>query len=329
MTDPRAADLAIDAPALSALRSSGICRVGLIAISESGWSVVADSPAVFLVLEGIGDCSWETGCAQAVRSMLLVVESGRTVRFSSGGGGMTVLRIALTRHNRWESILGGKNEMRTVRGDPARMESLLRHLLFDSRSAAPERTAMARLGAELFLRLLDLRFREIADKAPSPRVPQLREYWNHVAAALGDAWSNAELARGYGSSTGHFHRLCRTAFGLSPQRLLNRLRMEKAEELLMASERPIRSIAYALGFADPFAFSTAFKRFYGMSPRAYRARSKEHDRPKMAEGAQEHEYVPGDVAAAAGLAAVPDGAQRVGDAARDQPRNGGGGNGGE
>jgi AraC-like DNA-binding protein len=46
--------------------------------------------------------------------------------------------------------------------------------------------------------------------------------------------------------------------------------MGRASLLLARSPRTIESIAADVGYGDPFAFSVAFKRQFGVPPSAYR-----------------------------------------------------------
>ena len=49
-------------------------------------------------------------------------------------------------------------------------------------------------------------------------------------------------------------------------------RLSRACQLLSVTAHAVQSIAAAVGYANPFHFSTRFRRFAGMSPRAYRHR---------------------------------------------------------
>ena len=55
-------------------------------------------------------------------------------------------------------------------------------------------------------------------------------------------------------------------FGISPKQYLNKLRMNRALELLMEQERSVKEIAFACGFLDEKYFSRAFKKKYGYPP---------------------------------------------------------------
>jgi AraC-like DNA-binding protein len=61
--------------------------------------------------------------------------------------------------------------------------------------------------------------------------------------------------------------------GRSPQQQLMWLRMRKAAELLMEGNRKIQSIANAVGYQNPFVFSSTFKRMMGWAPSEYARRT--------------------------------------------------------
>ena len=58
--------------------------------------------------------------------------------------------------------------------------------------------------------------------------------------------------------------------GLSPKQYLQKVRMEKAADLLKETEYDIGAIAISTGHSDVFSFSKAFKKYYGISPSRYR-----------------------------------------------------------
>jgi len=52
--------------------------------------------------------------------------------------------------------------------------------------------------------------------------------------------------------------------------MVARLRLERARHLLRETDEPVKSIAQRVGYANQFAFSTAFKRVTGLSPQGCR-----------------------------------------------------------
>ena len=53
------------------------------------------------------------------------------------------------------------------------------------------------------------------------------------------------------------------------------LRMEKAKEMLKTEHAKISDIAITVGYPDVFTFSKNFRKYVGMSPRAYSTMGKE------------------------------------------------------
>jgi AraC-like DNA-binding protein len=61
--------------------------------------------------------------------------------------------------------------------------------------------------------------------------------------------------------------------GISYSDLVERCRCKAACEALEHTERPIQDISATLGYADASSFARAFRRWTGLSPRAYRNQS--------------------------------------------------------
>jgi AraC-like DNA-binding protein len=102
---------------------------------------------------------------------------------------------------------------------------------------------------------------------------QLEGLWLTVSADLAASWSCAGLARRLACSEEHLRRRCLRRYGESPMRRLCALRMQQAGNLLRATSLSMAAIAAAVGYENPFAFSTAFRRWSGRSPSAFRADS--------------------------------------------------------
>jgi AraC-like DNA-binding protein len=58
----------------------------------------------------------------------------------------------------------------------------------------------------------------------------------------------------------------------SPYQYLQHLRMNRAADLLQNPPRPVKEVAALLGFPDPYNFSRAFKRVFGVSPARFTKR---------------------------------------------------------
>jgi len=86
------------------------------------------------------------------------------------------------------------------------------------------------------------------------------------------AWTVAELARTVGTSRAVLARRFTDLVGEPPMAFLTGWRLALAADLLRRPNVTIADVAYEVGYASPYAFSTAFKRAHGISPKDYRAR---------------------------------------------------------
>lgn len=93
-----------------------------------------------------------------------------------------------------------------------------------------------------------------------------------VQADVGRSWRVGELARVAGLSSVQLERLCRRTLGLSPRSLIQRLRIEQAVSLMLASDRTAGDIAAECGFYDQSSFTRQFRSVLGITPGAYRQR---------------------------------------------------------
>ncbi len=91
-----------------------------------------------------------------------------------------------------------------------------------------------------------------------------------VNADLARNWNVEALAEAAGVSCPHLHYIVRERFGISPMKLVTRLRMERAQEWLIIYDVPQRIIGEMVGYQNEFAFLVAFKRFSGVTPREFR-----------------------------------------------------------
>lgn len=113
--------------------------------------------------------------------------------------------------------------------------------------------------------------RAIAD----PRIaPALRSMHGDPARS----WTLNELARSCAMSRTTFAEYFRKVVGVAPLTYLTEWRMYLAERALREETEPIGVVARSLGYTSESAFSNAFKRFMGKSPKAYR--SAAHSAPQ-------------------------------------------------
>jgi len=77
------------------------------------------------------------------------------------------------------------------------------------------------------------------------------------------------VARELGLPYGRFRKVFRAAVGLGPGEYRLRRRLDRARAELLTG-RPVAAIAAGLGYANPFTFTTLFRKHVGVSPSAWR-----------------------------------------------------------
>lgn len=100
--------------------------------------------------------------------------------------------------------------------------------------------------------------------------PAVIEAVRLLAQETAEPWTMATLAGRVGLSDAYLSRLFCEQMGMPPIAYLNQQRMEQATNLLLHTTHTIGHIAQDVGFADQNYFARSFKRYYGLSPTAYR-----------------------------------------------------------
>ena len=61
--------------------------------------------------------------------------------------------------------------------------------------------------------------------------------------------------------------------GLSVGEFIRNLRLQQAAKLLAAGDTTVAQVTYAVGFANPTHFASAFKKHFGVTPSEYMAKN--------------------------------------------------------
>lgn len=99
---------------------------------------------------------------------------------------------------------------------------------------------------------------------------KLRRVIEAMNERLAEDFSLAYLAERAGLSEYHFSRMFKRATSLSPSQYFIRLRIARARQLLLETDRSIIDIGMDVGYSSPSHFSQVFRREVGVTPRAYR-----------------------------------------------------------
>jgi AraC-like DNA-binding protein len=153
-------------------------------------------------------------------------------------------------------------------GCPVRFGAAANTIAFDRDTLdLPLRTANADLRA-----FLESLARRRLDKFADAELPALVRTRLDEALRQG-TFALSSIARQLGVSSRTLQRRL-AEHGASFHRIVSEARFRRALELLEDTGRTTEDIAATLGFADARGFRRAFRRWSGLSPRAYRARAR-------------------------------------------------------
>ncbi|HEX6620366.1 MAG TPA: AraC family transcriptional regulator [Solirubrobacteraceae bacterium] len=107
---------------------------------------------------------------------------------------------------------------------------------------------------------------------PIPNFIHLRRAKDLIDRRYAEPLDVPTLAQEAYASQAHFARSFKRAFGETPRRYLTRRRIERAQELLRGTDRPLTAVALDVGFDTPSSFSRAFRQITGEPPSAYAKR---------------------------------------------------------
>ncbi|GER91352.1 hypothetical protein KDW_55140 [Dictyobacter vulcani] len=99
---------------------------------------------------------------------------------------------------------------------------------------------------------------------------QMRRLETFIQERLSQDLTLEELAEQTGFSPYYFARIFRQTTGESPHQFVLRQRIERAQQLLAQRNISLVQVALESGFTNQSHFTRTFKRYLGMTPRAYR-----------------------------------------------------------
>lgn len=164
----------------------------------------------------------------------------------------------------------------TCSGGTAAMDMML-HLIADRHGAELARGVANQFHHE--------RIRDEREDQRGGRLGFLNQMPRKVQQAIGIMQRHIEnplplpdIARRVGLSPRQLERLVLRHAGQSPLRLYMQLRVERARELLIYSDRSVIDVAVQAGFSSTSHFTAWYKRIYGAKPSDMRSRSVDPDR---------------------------------------------------
>ncbi len=79
-----------------------------------------------------------------------------------------------------------------------------------------------------------------------------------------------KIASASNITSAYFRNIFKGIYGISPVKYINKIRLEKAKELLEFSKEPIYKIGEKTGFSSAYHFDRTFKQNIGLTPSQYR-----------------------------------------------------------
>ncbi|MEW2385675.1 AraC family transcriptional regulator [Micromonospora sp. NPDC047707] len=109
-------------------------------------------------------------------------------------------------------------------------------------------------------------------RAPGDLLVHLRRARDHIDRHYTEPVDLATVAAVAGLSRFHFQRLFTITYGVSPTAYLSRRRIERAQDLLRATNLTVTEVCHAVGFASLGSFSSRFREIVGEPPRDFQRR---------------------------------------------------------
>jgi AraC-like DNA-binding protein len=256
-----------EAPVVAALEALGIAHTGLISAPAPYRILRSTLPNAYFIatVSGVGRVFLEGEWRECPPGHAVLLMPGVLNAFESlPGVPWQHCWVRMRAHSKVS--LGPIDRMQIVSPwNPAP----LRHAILGLREAALNHSAPALLEkwADLVLQSV------VAFSQKTDADPRLVRLWDAVSENLARPWTLEEMSRVAALSPEHVRRLSKSATGRSPRSQLTALRMQRATQLLGNPALSLGQIAEAVGYASPFAFSTAFKKTVGYSPSTYTGRN--------------------------------------------------------
>jgi AraC-like DNA-binding protein len=111
-----------------------------------------------------------------------------------------------------------------------------------------------------------------SNRAPDDLLVHLRRARDHADRHYTEPLDLAQLAAIAGISKYHFQRLFRATYGLSPAAYLSERRIERAQDLLRATNLTVTEVCHAVGFSSLGSFSSRFRELVGETPSEFQRR---------------------------------------------------------
>lgn len=262
--------LPLEAPGAEILREKHVALAGLSKLAKPYEIGRIDSSfhAVLICTSGSGLLYHDGGIGDVRASSLVILPAGTSYHYRINGRSWGLLWFHIKKRRIWDHLSRrGITQINSIEMTP--ILSAANGLLAEAKPGV-----RLKRGVELYAGLIDYRLQELIGSADTSKdrevEARLLHVWRAVENDFARKWTVAELAKLAHYSAGHFHRLVVQRTGKTPMRVVTEMKLHHASNLLRRSGETVATIAYRVGFENQFAFSSAFKRQFGVSPREWR-----------------------------------------------------------
>ncbi|MCG8440209.1 MAG: AraC family transcriptional regulator [Caulobacterales bacterium] len=135
--------------------------------------------------------------------------------------------------------------------------------------------ALARVFVVKLLRAYAEQRASMEDRAADFGSDRYKRVLDFISSNMAKPIGVEDMAASAGMSASAFSRAFKAAVGDTPHQFLSRYRVERAQDMMRAFDRPLLDIALACGFADQPHLGRVFKKFTGETPKAWRTRVRD------------------------------------------------------
>ncbi|WPJ95557.1 AraC family transcriptional regulator [Coraliomargarita algicola] len=175
--------------------------------------------------------------------------------------------------SQWKHLHNTKATIRPA-NDMNTLKRLMEGFETESLSSTPLSESMSLHYAELIS--LTLRRELLLNSEPAYGAihQRLNALWKDVEFKPEYEWTTECLAERVNVSSSYLYKLIATHFGCSPMKMVLRLRMKRAEALLLHTDLAIDAIASEVGYQTAYAFSNAYLKHTNQRPGAFRSKAR-------------------------------------------------------
>lgn len=260
--------------ALTLLWERGV-RFSGTSILRKQYEIKRPSYGWHLLMYTLGGTGWVrigNNTVTTGRGKLWICPVGTPHHYGLKGESWRILWFSLADVPFWSSVHKNSSPVRSTSLGNVLLHAM-QGILSELRTRELYAHKVIRLHTEEILLYLKRELQLGSDSLDAEILYALRVLFEDVNNQLNQPWTVECLAKAsklYVCPT-HFSRLCRKHLGRTPMQIVIQMRMEKTEQLLTHTDYSLEVISRLVGYESSFSLSAAFKSWYLMCPREYRA----------------------------------------------------------